>query len=157
MSTLYDEDFYSWAMSQARAVRAAGRLQLNVPLAVDWEHVAEEIEDLGKSERRELYKRYFRLLTHLLKWQYQPEHRSGSWRGTFGEQRRGLGRLLRESPGLKPMQLEAFTEAYNDARGQAADETGLPIETFPASCPHTLEVIMDRGFWPDGGDRPAED
>ena len=149
MSRLYEEDFYSWTIEQAEALRAAGKARLNTPRTIDWEAVAEEIESMGRSEASELESRYFRLLAHLLKWQRQPDQRSGSWRGTIVEQRTRLARLLRENPGLKPQRRARFDEAYADARKLAAAETGLPIDTFPETSPFTLEEATNEDFWPD--------
>lgn len=148
MTTLYEADTYGWAMQQAEALRAAARLQLNTPLALDWENLAEEIEDLAKSRARELSSRYYQLLAHLLKWEFQPERRSLSWRGTVTGQRIEIDDLLDESPSLKPQQAERFGRAYAKARRLASDETGLPLGTYPEDCPYTLEQVMDRDFWP---------
>jgi hypothetical protein len=149
MSRLYEEDFYSWTIEQAEALRAAGKARLNTPRTIDWEAVAEEIESMGRSEASELGSRYYRLLTHLLKWQYQPDQRSGSWRGTIVEQRQRLARLLQENPGLKPQRAARFTDAYEDARELASAETGLPIETFPQEPTYSLDQVMDKDFYPD--------
>ena len=104
---------------------------------------------MGKSQESELESRYFRLLAHLLKWRYQPEQRSGSWRGTIVEQRSRLARLLGQSPSLRAKRARLFREAYADARDLAAAETGLPIETFPDRSPWTVEQAEDRTFWPE--------
>jgi hypothetical protein len=149
MSTLYDRDFYSWTLQQAQALRLAAGARLNTPTSLDWENLAEEIESLGKSQASELGSRYFRLLVHLLKWQYQSGRRSGSWRGTIAEQRLQLAKLLKENPGLKPRRAELFRDAYADARQLAAIETELPIDSFPPKSPWTLEQACDMAFWPD--------
>jgi hypothetical protein len=149
MNTLYDRDFYSWALEQAKALRLAAGARINTPASLDWANLAEEIESLGKSQASELDSRYTELLSHLLKWVYQPERRSGSWRGTITEQRIRLGRLLRQSPGLKAKQSRTFREAYADARKLAAAETGIDIATFPERSPWTPAQSTDEDFWPD--------
>lgn len=149
MSTLYDDDLYSWATEQASALRAASRVKLNTPVRIDWDNLAEEVEDMAKSQLRELRSRYFRLLTHLLKWQFQAERRSTSWRGTIGEERRRIDDVFEESPSLRGQGAALFTAAYGKARLQAADETGLDPATFPEACPFTLEEAEDTRFWPD--------
>jgi hypothetical protein len=149
MSRLYEQDFYSWTIEQAEALRAAGNARLNTPRTIDWEAVAEEIESIGRSQASELGSRYYRLLTHLLKWQYQPDQQSGSWRGTIVEQRTRIVRLLKENPGLKPQRAARFADAYEDARKLAAAETGLPIETFPETSPFSLDEAMTEDFYPD--------
>jgi hypothetical protein len=152
MSTLYEQDLAAWAEAQAQALRAAARAKLNTPVAVDWENLAEEIEQLARAERRELGSHLFRLLTHLAKWRWQARRRSRSWRATIGEQRRELARLLADSPSLRSTLPGSFASAWADARGQAADETGLPLSTFPETCPFTPEAALDPGFWPEAAD-----
>lgn len=144
MSSLYDTDPYTWAMRQADALRRRSANE------VDWENVAEEIESVGKSEARELLSRYAVLLTHLLKWHYQPDRRSASWEITIKGQRKMAARHLAKNPGLKPYQDELFADAYLEAQTAAALETGLPLETFPEASPVTLAQAMDPDFWPAG-------
>ena len=145
---LYDQDFYGWTRHQAAALRQVAAERVNLAAPLDLAHLAEEIEDLGKSQARELESRYMRLLVHLLKWEFQPSQRSGSWRGTVNEQRIELERLLEQSPGLKPRRPVALRRAYDDARSLASDETGLPLPTFPERSPYSLTEAMDRRFWP---------
>ena len=148
MTTLYEADTYRWALQQAEALRAAARLKLNTPLALDWENLAEEIEDLGKSRARELSSRYYQLLVHLLKWEFQPSKRTPSWRATVSEQRSEIGEVLDENPSLKPQCEDRLRRAYEKARWLASDETGLGSGTFPDENPYTLEQVMDFEFWP---------
>ncbi len=149
MSTLYDRDFYSWALEQAEALRLAAGACVNTPATLDWENLAEEIESLGKSQASELDSRYTQLLAHLLKWRYQPEKRSKSWRRTVDQQRIRIDKLLRQNPGLKSAQVEIFREAYPDARKFAASEAGLDRSVFPPASPWTLAEATDEDFWPD--------
>lgn len=144
MPSLYDADFYTWAMSQGSALRRRSANE------IDWENVAEEIETLGRSEARELLSRYAVLLAHLLKWMIQPQARSTSWEISIKRQRRDIARLLVESPGLKPRRDELFGEAFQDARDDAVLETGLSLDRFPDTNPFTLAQTMDDGFWPEG-------
>jgi hypothetical protein len=146
---LYDQDFYSWSLQQAAALRCAAPLGLNTPEPIDWENLAEEIEDLGKAEADRLESAYRVLLWHLLKYRYQPEHRSGSWRATIVEQRHRILSVLRKNPGLKSQRLDLFAEAYAVARKQAAAETDLPLATFPIDCPFTYEQVVDEDFLPE--------
>lgn len=144
---LYDRDYYSWALEQAALLRAGRFAEL------DLENLAEEVEDLGKREAKELESRLGTLLTHLLKWEFQPAHRSHSWAGTIRRERNRIARHLADNPGLKPRRGELFATAFVDARDDAAIETNLPADRFPAACPYTLEQAMDPAFWP-GPDRP---
>jgi hypothetical protein len=140
--SLYERDFYAWANGQAALLRA-GRLS-----AVDVEHIAEEIESLGRAEQRELIRLLIVLLTHLLKWQYQPAFRGPSWEVTIRTQRSALRRHLKDSPSLVSRLPEAVDDAFVDARAVAYGETGLPEVTFPVRCPWPMGQIMDTTFWP---------
>ena len=145
MSATYESDFYAWANEQAALLRA---WKLS---AADIENIAEEIESMGKADKRELLSRLSVLLLHLLKWQFQPGRRGASWEVTIRNQRRALARHLADNPSLKPKAPEALSDAYGDARGEAYAETGLPEETFPATCPWTFDELMAEDFWPEHG------
>ena len=140
---LYETDFYAWANEQASLLRA-GKLS-----AADIEHIAEEIESMGKTEKRELINRLRVLLMHLLKWQWQPVGRSVSWQLTIKEQRREVEDHLLDNPSLKARLPEAMVSAYRLARIAAARETSLPEATFPAECPWSFDQILEPSFWPD--------
>ena len=142
MST-YERDFYAWTQDQATLLRSHEFARLDIA------NLSEEIEAMGRSERRQLTARLEILLIHLLKWQFQPGRRSRSWRSTVAEQRRRIGRLLRDNPSLQPELPLLLTEAYEDARYAAADETGLPLESFPDTCPFALEQALDQGWLPE--------
>jgi hypothetical protein len=146
MGDLYERDFYRWATEQAAAMRNK-RLELEA-LGIDWANVAEELDTLGRSEKRELRSRLAVLLLHLLKWQHQPMHQSASWRRTIEIQRETVGELLSESPSLKPLLDQTLQTAYRDARRDAAVETGLPAGVFSADCPWTVTQVLDPDFLP---------
>ncbi len=141
-SQLYEQDFHAWANEQAALLRA-GRLA-----EADIEHIAEEIESMGKTEKRELVNRLAVLLTHLLKWQYQPTLRGTSWRLTIEEQRQRLTDHLEDNPSLKATLSTSLGAAYRLARIVATRETGLRRETFPPTCPWSPEQTMTEDFWP---------
>ncbi len=141
----YDEDFALWSAEQAALLRE-GRLD-----ALDRENLAEEIESLGRSERKEIRKRLRVLLAHLLKWQHQPGKRKGGWSATLLVQRRELLHTLAENPSLRSHPTQALAECYEIARLKAAGETGLPEDAFPAACPFTIEQILDPDFLPEAG------
>lgn len=142
-NTLYDQDFFAWANEQTRLLRA-GKLA-----EADIDHIADEIETLGRAEKRELVSRLSVLLLHLLKWQHQPARRGASWEVTIRSQRRALADHLDDNPSLKARFAEAVARAYQDARGEAYAETGLPEAMFPATCVWTAEQIMASDFWPE--------
>jgi len=139
----YDADFHAWANEQATLLRA-GRMA-----EIDVEHIAEEIETLGRGERRELVNRLSVLLLHLLKWTHQPERRDKSCELTIKEQRRQLTRHLRDNPSLNAWTNQAMTDAYGDAVLRAELEMNLPRDMLPQDCPYGFEQAMDEAFWPD--------
>jgi Domain of unknown function DUF29 len=139
----YEEDFYAWTAEQARLLRS-GELT-----SIDVANIAEEIESLGRSDKRAIESRLTVLLMHLLKWQIQSKMRSQSWSGTILEQRRRIEKLLRESPSLRASIDEALAEAYSDAREAASNDTGLPETDFPTECPFTVEQVLSRSFLPE--------
>ena len=141
-ATLYEQDFFAWANEQARLLRA-GKLS-----DADIEHIAEEIESMGKAEKRELVSRLTILLSHLLKWRFQPDRRGASWEATIAVQRDDLTDHLADNPSLKAQLPAALTSAYRKAVLTAHGETELPIRAFPGTCPWTVREIMDAGFWP---------
>ncbi|WP_159731642.1 DUF29 domain-containing protein [Methylosinus sp. Ce-a6] len=143
-SSLYDQDFFAWANEQAALLRS-GRLD-----QADIDHIAEEIESMGRTEKRELVSRLAVLLMHLLKWRFQPMMRSTSWRLTIEVQRRELARHLEDNPSLKAKLAEAIEAAYGDAVLNAARENGMDRARFPAVCPWPYDDISAPDFWPDG-------
>ncbi|MGO9743595.1 MAG: DUF29 domain-containing protein [Roseiarcus sp.] len=144
MSTnAYETDFYGWANEQAALLRA-GRVD-----AADIEHIAQEIESMGKSEKRELISRLTVLLIHLLKWKFQPKGRCSSWETSIKVQRNGLVRHLDDNPSLRPLLPQALADAYQDALLIAAEETKLSESAFPPTCPWSDASVLNPTFWPD--------
>lgn len=140
---LYLRDETAWLEATAELVRA-GRLDL-----IDSASLAEYLDDMAKRDRKEVTSRLVVLLMHLLKWAYQPDHRSGSWRATILEQQdelgteAGSGVLRNHAEGVLPV-------AYERAVRRAAAETSLPVVTFPAECPYTVEQLLSAEL--PGGD-----
>ena len=141
-NTLYDQDFYAWANAQAELLRA-GRLS-----EADIENIAEEIESMGRSEKRELVSRLTVLLQHLLKWQFQPGQRSKSWERTIRDQRLEIDDHLADNPSLKPKIVEVLALAYRRGLSAVAEETKLELEIFPETCDWKVEEIMAKEFLP---------
>jgi hypothetical protein len=139
----YDTDFFQWTQSTAEMIRQ-GRLA-----EVDLEHVAEEIEDMGKRDRREVRSRLIVLLTHLLKRELQPELRTSSWTSTINEQRMQIQLIIQDSPSLYRLPSEELATTYKSAVEQAIAQTGLDAAHFPPSCPYTAEQILDGDFFPE--------
>ena len=142
-SSLYERDFYAWATEQAALLRA-GQLT-----AADIEHIAEEIDSMGRTEKRELVSRLAVLLLQLLTWRFQPTGRGTSWRLTIEEQRTELTDHLADNPSLKAKLPEVIVGAYARAQLGAARETGLDRATFPAACPWSFDQMINAEFWPD--------
>lgn len=148
--TLYDRDFYTWAMTQAEALRAAsGGLRSN---AVDWENVVEEIESLGREQRFSLQSHLKNILSHLLKLQFSPaEHPRAHWMREVRTQRAEFEQRLEMNPGLKPQLPALLRSAYGYGRKHAAaglEQDGLALADLPAECPYTLDQVLDFDWFP---------
>lgn len=141
--TLYDQDFYAWTKEQVKLIND------KVFNKLDLVHLKEEIESMGASEVRELENRLDVLLTHLLKWKYQPNLQCRSWQLTIKEQRHRIKRRIKKMPSLKSLLPEVFIDAYEDAIYSAMKETGLDESVFPANSPWTIEQIIDDAFFPN--------
>ena len=113
------------------------------------DNLLEELEDMGRSEKRSVYSNLKILLLHLLKYQYQPAMRSNSWLGSIVEHRQRLNRAFKDSPSLKPYYAEIFAEAYGEARELAAAETGMDIADFPTESPFAVEEVLRSGYLPE--------
>ncbi len=137
----YENDFYAWTQQQSKLIT------LEKWDSVDAANLVEEIESLGRKERQELRNRLGILLGHLLKWQFQPEQRSNSWRGTIREQRKQINLLIKDSPSLKPYLKEALEDAYDLGIALAIKETQLSEDTFPTVCPYQLSDILEESFF----------
>jgi len=141
--TTYQQDIVAWAKEQARLIRA-GRFDL-----LDLEHIADEIDDVGKSEARELESRMAVLIGHLLKYQHQPERRSTSWALTIKEQRKRIVLRLKRTPSLKAFFIEdeRFDDAYLDGRLIAEKETGM--DDLPITCPWSIDEVLSPDWLPE--------
>jgi Domain of unknown function DUF29 len=138
----YDADGYGWAMAQGALIRAGQHSR------VDWEHVAEEIETMGRSERSTLESNLTQILVHMLKWDVQTGKRSRSWYVSIAKHRIAALKVLRQNPSLKPMLEVIIEDALADAKKLAALETGLKPERFEA-CSYSRIDVFDRPYaWP---------
>ncbi len=141
----YHSDVIAWSKEQAQLLRAGRFAELDI------EHIAEEIEDVGKSEQRELESRIAVLLAHLLKWQHQPERRGSSWQRTIKEQRRAITRRIAKTPSLKSelQDAEWWESVWSDALIKAAGETGLDIDGLPVTCPWSEKQVLSEEYFPE--------
>jgi hypothetical protein len=142
-SVAYEEDFFAWTQEQARLLREGD------VASIDLENLAEEIESVGRSDRREIRNRLTVLLVHLLKWQFQPKRRGSGWSITIWEQRLQINSTLEDSPSLQSFFAEILGVSYRRARDKAAQETKMGLHTFPAECPYTSEQILNEEFLPE--------
>lgn len=139
-TTSHETDFYSWTQEQSHLLKTGQFHQ------IDWQNIAEEIEDMGQSEKRQLESRLEILIIHLLKWQFQPNLRSRSWQLTIKEQRLRLEKLLQKNPSLRPKLTETIEDIYPLAIISAERETGL--SSFPETCPYPLNEVLSPEFLP---------
>lgn len=151
LSVLYEQDETAWLEAMS-ALAASGRYA-----EMDYRHLSEYLAGTAKRDRREVFSRLIVLLSHLLKWEHQPERRSGSWRGTIREQRRELRQLL-ESGTLRNHAEAVLADAYTEARRQAADETELSLDVFPVEDARGLDELLAEPNAEPGPaiDRPRE-
>ncbi|MCJ2041836.1 DUF29 domain-containing protein [Methylobacterium sp. E-025] len=147
--TAYADDFYAWTQEQGARLRAGDLTGL------DRENLAEEIESLGRSQFSSLVGAWRIVLLHMLKWDHQPSRRTRSWVISIATHRVAAADELADSPGLKSRRVEAMERAYRRARLEAADETGLPLKTFPETCPYTHDEMLTRPFAIDPDDTTA--
>lgn len=145
MTITYEQDIVAWANEQADMLRAGQFDKLDIA------HLAEEIEDVGKSEQRELANRMVVLLAHLLKWRFQPQRRGASWEITINTQRKAIERRLRKTPSLKQslQDIDWWDDVWGDAIADAAKETGLGMDYFPVVCPWDAADIFDSNWKPE--------
>ncbi len=139
----YKKDFYSWLIKNARLLREQKFTK------IDAEHIAEELEAMGRSEKRELINRLSVLIAHLLKWKYQAVRRSRSWKNTILTQRIDINDLLEDSPSLRYDIENRIKKAYKKAKLKAEDETGINKKQFPEICPFLTEEIVSEDFFPE--------
>lgn len=141
----YDKDVILWSEQQARLLRAGRYDELDI------EHLADEIEDVGKSEKREFASRMAVVLAHLLKWSRQPKMRSNSWRSTIVDQRKRIALAIKATPSLNAVMRDPDwrEDIWLDARAQARKETGLAEAELPETCPWAMEQAAENDFWPE--------
>ena len=138
----HEKDFYGWVLTNARLLKQKKYDE------ADMDKIIEEIETLGRSNKRELVSRSGVLIAHLLKWQYQAAIRNSSWEGTIERQRIEINDLLDENPSLKSHIQEALPKAYKYALSILKEETPIDLKLLPSQCPYTFDEIMDEGFYP---------
>ena len=139
---LYELDFFEWTRAQAELLRRGCFESADIP------HIAEELADMGERDRREVKSYLTRIIMHLLKWQFQPDRRSGSWATSVDDSRDELGYIFEQSPSLRLFSMHAVTGLYPAARRKASRETGLPQSAFPTECPYSFDQLMDYDFPP---------
>jgi hypothetical protein len=147
MKTMYPDhhkDVYGWAVHTAQLLREKKMSE------VDFDGIIEELEEMGISNKHALKNRLGQLIFHLLKWQFQPDFRGRSWKGTIKEQRLRLSDLLEDNPSLKPLIEESIKKAYTFSLALIQKETPLDMKLLPTECPYTFEQLMNDEFYPEG-------
>ncbi|HEY7338675.1 MAG TPA: DUF29 domain-containing protein [Bryobacteraceae bacterium] len=139
---LYETDFFQWTRRNAELL-SQGRLDL-----ADIPHIAEELADIGKRDRRRVAGHLRRLIARLLLWEMQPGRRRDSWLSRIGDARAELKLYFKYSPSLRWFARESVSRIYENARHLASTETGLPIAAFPAECPYRFEQLTEMEFLP---------
>ncbi|KOR32141.1 hypothetical protein TI05_09150 [Achromatium sp. WMS3] len=141
----YEKDFYSWIYRNINLLRQHNFEALDIDILID------ELESMAKGDRRKLISHLMVLISHLLKWQFQPEQRSGSWRGSIRKQRIQIRKQLEDSPSLKNQLVTGINSAYPDSLKLAIEETGLKADTFPDECPYSITQLLNDDFYPQSG------
>jgi hypothetical protein len=141
-SVAFSEDYFGWTGDQARRLRAFK------PADLDWQNLAEEIESLGRADRRALGSALKIVLEHLIKWRYQPGKRSDSWSDSIYEHRDRVLRILEDSPSLGNFPAEILDREYDRARRKALRDSKLAPTHVPAACPFTVTEVLNPDFWP---------
>lgn len=143
VKTLYETDFNLWLEETVKLLKQKKLDEL------DLENLIEEIEAMGRSEKKGFRSNLEQLLLHLLKWKYQPNKRSGSWKSSIIEHRNRMLDDLEDSPSYKPYYEQIFDKCYQNARKYAEAETGLPMTTFPQVCPFNKTDILTTDYIPE--------
>ena len=143
VNDLYEIDFYAWTQEQARLLHKRRWAEL------DLDNLVDEVSSVGSSEKREIRSRSKKLLTHMLKWKFQPGHRGPSRRRTMREQRRQVADIVKTSPSLVEYMKQQVTECYLGATVDAAEETGIAIGVFPEECRFSVQQVLDLDFHPE--------
>lgn len=143
MRPKYEEDFYGWTIANISLLKQ-GKFN-----EVDMDHIIEEIESLGRSNRRELVSRLGVLIAHLIKWEYQPDLKNKSWKGTIVRQRIDIKDVLEENPSLNSQIDEILVKAYKYALAILEEETPLDLKSIPGKCPYSVIQCLDDEFYPD--------
>jgi hypothetical protein len=133
---VYDSDFFKWAKDQAKFLKRGEFSKLDI------DNLIEEIESLGRSEKRTLESYLEKWLMHMLKVKFQSSKHTPSWDNTIEISIHKTRKTLFENPSLKPKLKEIVADAYFSARIMASTETGLAVATFPKECPWTLKEIF---------------
>ena len=139
---LYEQDLFAWTQQQVNLLTHQRWHELDV------ENLIDELEGMATRDQREMTNRLIILIAHLLKWEFQPDHQSGSWRGSIQEERLQLNGLLEDSPSLHQQFIESLEKAYPQAIKLASKETELPTTKFPNECPYELAQLLDEDFLP---------
>lgn len=139
----YETDYDAWLAVQIDNLQQGKWNKLDIP------HLIEELEGLNKSNERELESYLIVLLTHLLKWEFQPQQTCGSWSGSIKNSRNRIAKLFKQQKSLKHRVDEFISDAYAEAKELASEETKIKAHLFPENCPYSTEQILDKNWLPE--------
>jgi Domain of unknown function DUF29 len=143
-----DEDFPAWVLDQAKALR------LHKPRAIDWEALADQLDDMYSQVEVDLQSDLRVILQHLLKLQFQPgdnelKRRARGWKVSATEHRNRVSFFLGRAPSLRKKLSEFVQSAYKGARKEAALHMNLEDRALPPKCPWTIDQVIDLDFFPE--------
>jgi hypothetical protein len=143
LNSLYELDFNLWLEKNLALLKERGFAQLDI------DNLVEEIEDMGSNRKDALESNLMRVFQHLLKWKYQPQKRTNSWRASITEHSLRLNKTFKKSPSLKRYFENVYEECYQDARLVASREAGIDINIFPETCPFNPNDVLDPNYLPE--------
>lgn len=149
-SNSHDRDFCLWIQETIRSLRSGDLNEIEI------DHLIEELEDMGNSQKDALESNLIRVLQHLLKWKYQKQKRSNSWKASITEHSLRLNKAFKKSPSLRRYFEQVFDECYTDARLITSRETGLDLEQFPETCPFSPSDVLNPQYLPESEDTSSD-
>jgi len=140
---LYETDYHFWIVETVK------QLQNREFEAVDWDHLIEEVSDLGRREKKKLKSLLKKLIEHLLKlkyWQAEKPRNQGHWQAEITNFRQLIRDELEDSPSLQPYLEEIYPQCYAQARKIASQRSQLSLNTFPSEPIAPLEQVLDENW-----------
>ncbi len=140
MNTLYEKDLAAWVHQQIEYIKNKEFDKIDI------ENFIDEVEGVVRGDKRSIQSYFIVIIAHLLKWEYQPSMRSGSWISSIENSQCEINAIIKDSPSLKNYKKLAFDQAWERARKIAITDTGLPSNNFPRVCPWSESEVMNKTF-----------